>query len=146
MFSNPRQVAPPGIEPGTYYTISESLYQCATLPPKGRGKKTCKHMPHQHLDCNIPQNRQVPDWLWSTKKIESKYLAQGHKVAGCSGARTRNIDGLVITDHGSCTFRQDHACSQSSVNFSTWTMGMVHCVNPEMKMDLGTLKKITKLQ
>ena len=33
MFSNPRQVAPPGIEPGTYRTISESLYQCVTLPP-----------------------------------------------------------------------------------------------------------------
>ena len=33
MFSNPRQVAPPGIEPGTYSTISESLHQCATLPP-----------------------------------------------------------------------------------------------------------------
>ena len=32
MFSNPRQVAPPGIEPGTYRTISESLYQCAKLP------------------------------------------------------------------------------------------------------------------
>ena len=32
MFSNPWQVAPPGIEPGTYRTISENLYQCATLP------------------------------------------------------------------------------------------------------------------
>ena len=32
MISNPRQVALPGIEPGTYRTISESLYQCATLP------------------------------------------------------------------------------------------------------------------
>ena len=48
------------------------------------------------LDCNIPHNRQVPDTLWSMKQIEIKYLAQGHKHAGRSGARTLNIDGLVI--------------------------------------------------
>ena len=41
-------------------------------------------------------NRQVPDALWSTKHIEIKYLAQGYKHAGSSGARTHNIDGLVI--------------------------------------------------
>ena len=40
--------------------------------------------------------RQVPDALWSTKQIEITYLAQGHKHAGRSGARTHNIDGLVI--------------------------------------------------
>ena len=55
-----------------------------------------KCTPYQHLDCNIPHNRQVPDTLWSTKQIQIKYLAQGHKHAGRSGARTHNIDGLVI--------------------------------------------------
>ena len=33
MFSNPWQVDPPGIEPGTYRTMSKSLYQCVTLSP-----------------------------------------------------------------------------------------------------------------
>ena len=40
--------------------------------------------------------RQVPDVLWSTKEIEIKYLAQGHKHDGRSGAGTHYIDGLVI--------------------------------------------------
>ena len=53
-------------------------------------------MPYQHLDCNIPHMRQVPDALWSTKLIEIQYLAQGHKHAGRCGAQTQNIDGLVI--------------------------------------------------
>ena len=39
---------------------------------------------------------QVPDALWSTNQIEIKYLAQGYKHAGRSGARAHNIDGLVI--------------------------------------------------
>ena len=55
-----------------------------------------KRTPHQHLDFNIPHNRLAPDTVWSTKQIEIKYLAQGHKHAGSSGARTHNIDGLVI--------------------------------------------------
>ena len=63
------------------------------------------------IDCNIPHNRQVPDTLWSTKQIEIKYLAQGHKHAGRSGARTHNIDGLVIMSPA--LFPLDHACSQS---------------------------------
>ena len=55
-----------------------------------------KRTSYPHFDCSIPHNRQVPDTLWSTKQIEIKYLAQGHKHAGRSGARTHNIDGLVI--------------------------------------------------
>ena len=39
-----------------------------------------------------------------------KYLAQGHKHAGRSGARTHNIhDGLVIMSP-QCTFPLDHPC------------------------------------
>ena len=53
-------------------------------------------LPYPHFDCNIPLKRQVPVTLWSTKQIEIKYLAQGHKHFGRSGARTHNIDGLVI--------------------------------------------------
>ena len=40
--------------------------------------------------------RQVTDALWSTRQIEIKNLAQGLQHAGRSGARTHNIDGLVI--------------------------------------------------
>ena len=53
-------------------------------------------MPHQHLDCNIPHNRQAQDALWSTKQIEIKYVAQEHNHTGESGDWTHNIDGLVI--------------------------------------------------
>ena len=60
------------------------------------GHSPAKRTPHLHLDCNIPHKRQVPDALWSTKQIEIMYLAQGYKHAGRSGARTHNIDGLVM--------------------------------------------------
>ena len=55
------------------------------------------HAPSARLDSNIPHNRQVPDTLQSTKQIEIKYLAQGHKHAGRSEAWTHNIDGRVST-------------------------------------------------
>ena len=60
--------------------------------------------------------RQVPDTLWSTKQIEIKYLAQGHKHAGRSGARTHNIDGLVIRV---LRFPLDHECSHSDTVLAT---------------------------
>ena len=44
------------------------------------------------------------------KQIEIKYLAQGHKHAGRSGARTHNIDGLVIISLALSTRPRDHAC------------------------------------
>ena len=55
------------------------------------------YYPVTKIVTNILHNRQVPDTLWSTKQIEIKYLAQGHKHAGRSGARTHNIDSVVIT-------------------------------------------------
>ena len=55
------------------------------------GHSPAKRTPHQHLDCNIPHNRQVPDTLWRTKQIEIKYLAQGYKHFGTSGARTHGL-------------------------------------------------------
>ena len=62
------------------------------------GHSPAKRTPHQHLNCNIPHNQQVPDTLWSMKQIEINYLAQGCKHASPSGGRTHNIDGLVIRD------------------------------------------------
>ena len=55
-----------------------------------------KRTSHQHLDCNIPHNWQVPDALCLMKQTEIKYFAQGHKHAGHSRVRTHNIDSLVI--------------------------------------------------
>ena len=61
------------------------------------GHLPAKCTPHLHLDCNVPHKQQVPHSLWSTKQIEIKYLAQRYKHAGRSGARTHNIDGLVMS-------------------------------------------------
>ena len=58
MFSNPRQVAPKGIEPGAYRTISESLYQCATLPQTYGCKKTSVD---QTLDAHHVHNHYIKE-------------------------------------------------------------------------------------
>ena len=60
------------------------------------GVQLIKCTPYQHLDCNITHDRYLPDALRSTKQIEIKYLAQGHKHAGRSGARTHNIDDQLV--------------------------------------------------
>ena len=52
--------------------------------------------PCQHLDCNIPQKRQVSYALWSKKQVEIKFRAQRHKHTGRSGARTHKVGGPVI--------------------------------------------------
>ena len=51
------------------------------------------HMPYQHLDCNIPHNRQVPDVLWSMRQIGIKYLDQEHKHRAAS----LSLEGLELT-------------------------------------------------
>ena len=76
-----------------YYQSGNRHNHCAS--PKD-DLQPAKRTPYPHFDCNISHNRQVPDMLWSTKQIEIKYLAQGHKHAGRSRAQTHNIDGLVI--------------------------------------------------
>ena len=85
---------------------------------------------YHHLDCNIPHNQQVPDMLWSTKQIEIKYLSQGYKHTGRSGAQTHNIDDLVIMRLA--LFRQTTLALKQSNRFH-WTQDGNLLVPPPKK-------------
>ena len=71
--------------------------------PFGRHIPVCLNMwvPPPHLDCNISPTQQVPDALGSTRQIEIKYLAQGHKCWS--------------SDHEFCTVPLDQACSHINI-------------------------------